>query len=357
MKMKTLALALTLTACMTASRAEERTFPIPGEGWRVVVDVPPLTKIEEPRRGVDYTLKAQSGRFNLSLFVERPQSAQGSHKECYEFYWAQSRRNPAIDQQSVRVTPGGRYYRVEYVISIPFQGKRLKHKNVNYYFVFNRRWVDLHISFLEPNARDEEVFRRFDRGFRCEMIAGGNAATATAVVGNGRLLAGNKVERTYPIPGGGTLVLAVPAAWKGGVAQARDAKPDMLTVEFTRDNANGFEVSLTLLPKTVSLDARKPVGPQLRGYLEAGRRTMQASAEEKELPVNEFREGEVVGCYFTATDRTVPRHNPPAGQAKYMLQATMLISNRCAILTALSNTPGNADQSAALEVVKTARCR
>ncbi|MFZ2642187.1 MAG: hypothetical protein WA117_14405 [Verrucomicrobiia bacterium] len=326
-------------------RADEKVFVIPEEGWRVLVDAPFMDRVEEARHGTDYRFKGHGDRFNLSFFVERPQSASGGHKECYEFYWSHGRRNPLIDQSSVRVSSDPRYYRVEYQVVAPFKGKEFKQKHVHYYFVFNRRWMDLHISVFEPKPADEEIFRGFDRGLRYESVAAG------------RPLAGNKVERMYPIPNGGTLVLAVPAAWLGHVASPRDTMPGMMTVEFTRDKANGFRVLLSLMPKSESPDKQKPGMSWLRNVMEQGRCRAQASAEEKELVVREFKEGEVLGCYYTATDRTVPIDNPPPNQARFMLQAAVVISGRVAMLTALSNTPGYVDQNAALEMIKSALCR
>ncbi|MBI5821267.1 MAG: hypothetical protein HZA88_20035 [Verrucomicrobia bacterium] len=340
----TLGVWLLITLAMPL-QADEKVFVIPDEGWRVVVDAPFMDRVEETRRGADFTFKGHGGLFNLSLFVERPQSDTGGHKECYEFYWSHGRRNPLIDQSSVRVSSDPRYCRVEYLTVVPFKGKEFKQKHAHYYFVFNRRWMDLHISIFEPKPADEEIFRRFDRGLRYESVAAG------------RPLAGNKVERMYPIPKGGTLVLAVPAAWKGRVVPSRDTMPGMMTVEFTRDNVNGFRVLLSLMPSSKLPNGQKPEMPWLRNIIEQNRRGAEASAEEKELVVREFKEGEVFGCYYTATDRTVPVDNPPPNQARFMLQAAVVISGRVAMLTALSNTSGHVDQNAALEMIKSALCR
>ncbi len=325
--------------------ADEKEFVIPDEGWRVVVDAPFMDRVEETRRGVDFTFKGHGGLFNLSLFVERPQLDTGGHKECYEFYWSHGGRNPLIDQSSVRVSSDPRYCRVEYLTVVPFKGKEFKQKHAHYYFVFNRRWMDLHISVFEPKPADEEIFRRFDWGLRYESV------------GAGRPLAGNKVERMYPIPKGGTLVLAVPAAWKGRVVPSRDTMPDVMTVEFTRDNVNGFQVLLSLTPKSELPHRQKPEMSWLCNIMKEGRSRAQATAEEKELVVREFKGGEVVGCYYTATDRTVPIDNPPPNQARFMLQATVAVGGCVAMLTALSNTPGQVDQNAALEMIKSAQCR
>ena len=355
MKTRRLLQLLPLIALIMASRAEERVFVIPNEGWRVVVDAPPMAKIEEQRRGADYAIKGHGGPFNLSLFVETPQSATGGYKECCEFYWSKGRRNPQIDQKSVQISNNSYFYRVEYVTITLFKGEKFRQKHVNYYFVFKGRWMDLHISVFEPKSTDEEIFRRFDQGLRYEQVAGGEGA-AVVPIAVGRMLAGNKIERIFQIPGGGTLVLAVPAAWQDAVVAPRDATPGTMTVGFTCSNANGFRALLSLLPKDASPDGRKPVGPQLRSYLEGGRRMAQATAEEKELVIRDVKEGEVVGGYYKVTDRTVPRDNPQPGQARYMLQASIMIGGRVATMTALSNAAGGADLNEALEMARTARC-
>ena len=43
---------------------------IPKEGWSIAFDSPSLSKQEESRGDGEYAFRANSGRFNISLFVE-----------------------------------------------------------------------------------------------------------------------------------------------------------------------------------------------------------------------------------------------------------------------------------------------
>lgn len=56
-----------------------------------------------------------------------------------------------------------RYVRVQYDIIVEFQGQPIRHRNVHYYFVFQQKWVDVHISVTAPTKADEDIFAAFDR--------------------------------------------------------------------------------------------------------------------------------------------------------------------------------------------------
>jgi len=49
---------------------------------------------------------------------------------------------------------------------VPFQGRTFRHRNVHYYIAFRGKWIDVHISIIEPTAEDEQVFRTFDKSLR-----------------------------------------------------------------------------------------------------------------------------------------------------------------------------------------------
>ena len=61
---------------------------IPKEGWSIAFDSPSLSKQEESRGDGEYAFRANSGRFNISLFVEKPGGTGKTHRDCYEFYWS-----------------------------------------------------------------------------------------------------------------------------------------------------------------------------------------------------------------------------------------------------------------------------
>jgi len=139
---------------------------IPKEGWSIAFDSPSLSKQEESRGDGEYAFRASSGRFNISLFVEKPGGAGKTHRDCYEFYWSLAKRNPMIAQDLVQSADTPKYVRVQYDIVTQFQGQPIRQRHVHYYFVYREKWVDVHISIIVPTKEDEEIFAAFDRSLR-----------------------------------------------------------------------------------------------------------------------------------------------------------------------------------------------
>ncbi len=139
---------------------------IPKEGWSIAFDSPSLSRQQESKGDGEYAFKANSGRFNLSLFVEKPTGAGQTHQDCYEFYWSQAGRNPMIARDSVVSSETPKYVRVQYDIVTEFQGQPIRQRHVHYFFAFRGKWVDVHISVIVPTREDEEIFAAFDRSLR-----------------------------------------------------------------------------------------------------------------------------------------------------------------------------------------------
>ncbi len=136
---------------------------IPEAGWSITFDSPPLSEMKESRREGEYAFKANSGRFNISFFVEKPHGTGSGNRDCYNFYWPQASRNPMIAKDSIVTSETSRYVRVQYDMFVDFQGKRIQHRNINYYFVYRDKWIDVHISIIDPRQEDEAIFGSFDK--------------------------------------------------------------------------------------------------------------------------------------------------------------------------------------------------
>jgi hypothetical protein len=139
------------------------TLKIPDTGWAISFDSPRLSKPEESRVGPNYAFRATSGRFNISVFVEQQEGTGDMHSDCYRYYWPMASKNPKILQDTVSVSRTGRYYRVQYDLGAEFKGRFIKQKNVNYYFAYQGKWVDVHISIASPTKEDEPIFTLFDK--------------------------------------------------------------------------------------------------------------------------------------------------------------------------------------------------
>jgi hypothetical protein len=151
----------TKSEALTTGRATATAvkLEIPKQGWSIAFDSPVLSQPQESKRVEgEYAFRASSGRFDISLFVENPGGPGKTHRDCYAFYWAQSSRNPRIANDTVQRSETPRYARVQYDIIVEFQGQPIRHRNVHYYFVFQQKWVDVHISVTAPTKADEDIF-------------------------------------------------------------------------------------------------------------------------------------------------------------------------------------------------------
>jgi hypothetical protein len=161
--MKNAIIFIILLCISTVSFAAEEKVIIPNEGWFITFDSPPLSKKQESRIEKGYAFRGSSGRFNISLYVEKPQSYGAMNKDCFEFYWPKASKDPSIPKNTIKISETSKYVRGQYDVVMEYKGKTIRHRNVNYYFVFNDKWVDVHISIIEPNEKDAEIFAMFDR--------------------------------------------------------------------------------------------------------------------------------------------------------------------------------------------------
>lgn len=160
--MKPLSLIVLFLVVAAPVFGEAVEIEIPKEGWRVRFDSPQLSDRQESHKSGGYAVRGSSARFNLSLFVEEPGAVGKTHQDCYSFYWPQASRNPLIEKESVSRSETEKYVRVQYDLVGQFEGKSFRSRNVNYYFAFRGKWVDLHISVIEPTASDDALFKAFD---------------------------------------------------------------------------------------------------------------------------------------------------------------------------------------------------
>jgi hypothetical protein len=138
---------------------------IPAAGWQIQLEAPPLEDFAGQTTGKNFAFQAAgNGGFNVSVFVEMPRSDRQGHEACYEHYWPLAKRNPLIDQGSVKVSKSEKHVKVEYIIKPPGTANGRENRHVNYYFAHQGRWVDVHAS--QSPSRDEEgkLFDVFDRG-------------------------------------------------------------------------------------------------------------------------------------------------------------------------------------------------
>ena len=67
-----------------------------------------------------------------------------------------------IAKDTVVTSDEARYVRVQYDIVTQFRGTPIRQRNVHYYVAFRAKWIDVHISIIEPTHEDAKIFAVFD---------------------------------------------------------------------------------------------------------------------------------------------------------------------------------------------------
>lgn len=150
----------------TENRFVAKQIAIPDANWMIEFESPVLGKMQESRSEKDFAVSASAERFNLSIFVGQPHGDGTSHEECYKFYWAQLSRKPQIAKETVTASAHDKYHRVQYDAAFKLGDETFKQRNVNYFFIYENRWVNVHISFLQPTDEDAKVIAAFDNSLQ-----------------------------------------------------------------------------------------------------------------------------------------------------------------------------------------------
>ena len=153
-----------------------------------------------------------------------------------------------------------------------------------------------------------------------------------------------QATRRFPVPGYGQFVLQVPEAWKDSLHQPPDNMPP--TVFFTPASAAPFKVQLTV--GTVTAAVVRSMDPDiLRRMVESAAQNAAAKAVEDSLAVKELAGPELLGFYFSATDKA-----PKAGEYLFMTQGLARVKDMLLVFSIYTNDGQEAVVQAALEMLR-----
>lgn len=144
--------------------ADTTTMIIPSQNWIISFDSPPLTKQKEGVKPGQYMYVGNAGRFNLSLYVEDPSCDGGDkHEDYYQCFWPKSSQNPLIAKESVTYLCKEKYCKVEYDVVANFAGQKIRQHNINFLIAYRGKWIDLHISIVQPTDEDQQILETFEK--------------------------------------------------------------------------------------------------------------------------------------------------------------------------------------------------
>lgn len=130
---------------------------IPGQGWKINLPNPGLEVLEKQANEAQFIYRAAAlgaDGYEISIYVEKPAGTGTANTDVFNYYWPKASRNPLIDEKSIKTETKEKFVKVTYTcLDIP---------QVNYYFAFKGRWIDVHLSRPAPA---EKVFADFEQRF------------------------------------------------------------------------------------------------------------------------------------------------------------------------------------------------
>ena len=138
------------------------TVVAPGKHWGLAFKSPPFVSSSSGLTEGGYVYKASSeDGFNLSVFIENRQNEDHGHKACADHYWPSAKQNPMIDPSTVVTKQRKNCVSVSYRIRGEQDNFTFDIPNINLYFEYNDKWVDIHISKFPFKSTDQVLLDNF----------------------------------------------------------------------------------------------------------------------------------------------------------------------------------------------------
>lgn len=153
-----------LAACLAAGAAgaEPLYITVPGEGWTLRIEAPPMTLARGTTKDRRFSYMASSLETGITVSLHSETDATGSNEECRETYWSKSRNTPTR-KDNVAMATSALAALVTLQAEAVFQGRLIKTANGHAYFVKDGLCMDLHVShypYQEGSDRKvEDVLR------------------------------------------------------------------------------------------------------------------------------------------------------------------------------------------------------
>ena len=132
--------------------AEKNYVTVPGEGWHLVIDMPPLTSSEGRTDGGRFSYTGADNVSGLTFSVNTEPMKEGTNKSCRDVYWAKAQANPYIVKDSSALFDTPALAGVSYRSEGDYKGQHFTTANAHAYFIEKGNCVDLHVSQIPFSA-------------------------------------------------------------------------------------------------------------------------------------------------------------------------------------------------------------
>jgi len=180
-----------------------------------------------------------------------------------------------------------------------------------------------------------------------------NGALALACIGAAACGSAATTVRSYGLPGGGALELAVPLRWQEEIGWSED--DERPTITFRPESGAGFLVRIVVLAPEPSAGEEFASSDRLKALVESSARASLGVNGGADLRLERIGEdAHVVGWYYSVVDSLMP-DPPPEGAFAVMTQGASSASGFVLTATVLTRKQWGDDLSDAVSMLRTAR--
>src|SRR3990170_7326389 len=137
--------------------AELRSVTVQAHGWQLSFDIPAGAEGQTVSAGERFSYMAQDLESGIVFSFHIEPWDSGGNAECRSAYWEKAALNPYIDKTTIRISDTERLSQVLYFFDAEIQGLSVKSTNANFYFVYNGRYEDEHVSKHPYTEGDEQT--------------------------------------------------------------------------------------------------------------------------------------------------------------------------------------------------------
>ncbi len=145
------------------------------ERARITFDSPKMSKLKESNENGRYRYVASSvgepdQRFNLSIYVEPVDCKYGkSLEQVARCFMERLDSLPGVTKEADAPSCERTRCDFMYVLSQRGGDRMIRQLNLNSLFVYGGKWIDVHMSVLNPVAEDAQILARFAASLKFEQ--------------------------------------------------------------------------------------------------------------------------------------------------------------------------------------------
>ena len=283
-----------------------------------------------------YHLSSSKSGLDASFYIEPAQKCVSS-KDCRDSYLKLP--NPLIvNPQKINNFELNKFALVEFLVP-EIKGMRVDQMNFSGHYVKDGYWVDMHLSKLNYQPGERNLFTNFVQSISWKDMP---AANKTIEKDPGLI-----TPREFKLPGHGILILDVPRSWAHSMRQPPDNLPPTIILR----PRTGDEFSLLLTP---IWSAKNQNGFNSRAKIKdmayVSAQTLAGQAAEKDLIIEEIPREKGSAFYVFATDKA-----PRPQEYPYIIQGAIGVDDLLITTTLLYRKKDSEVADIVLNLFSTAR--